>query len=107
MYTCYREGYGGSNATVISDGYDNYYWNNGSSIRPSIAVDLHGKIHVVWQDDTDGIWAIDDEIMYVSYTEITGWSNVTIISDDDINWNTGGSNNPKIAVSDNGTVYIV
>ena len=31
---------------------------------PSIAIDGFGNKHVVWQDQTDGEWGTDDEIMY-------------------------------------------
>jgi len=43
-----------SNATLISDGYNGVYWNNGSSGYPSITADHRGGIHLVWRDDTNG-----------------------------------------------------
>jgi hypothetical protein len=33
-------------------------WNAGDSIRPCIAVDSTGHIHVIWQDETPGDWQI-------------------------------------------------
>ncbi|KKM18853.1 hypothetical protein LCGC14_1661520 [marine sediment metagenome] len=63
-----------TNATVISDGFNDIYWNNEHSYRPAIITDDSGKIHVVWEDITPGVWGTDREIMYVSYTEGTGWS---------------------------------
>ncbi len=107
MYASYIDGLGWSNATVISDGYNGFFWNNDNSVYADIAVDKSSKIHVVWQDNTDGIWGIDDEIMYVSYTEITGWSNVIIIFDDNTEWNTGTSSNPAIAIDNSNKIHII
>lgn len=67
MCANYTEGDGWSNAVVISDGAGGIYWNVGSSGNPSIVADLN-KVHVVWQDDTVGIWGVDEEIMYTSIT---------------------------------------
>ena len=58
-----------SNATVISDGYLGDYWNDGISKHPDITTDSVGNLHVVWSDDTDGVWGTDDEIMYANYTD--------------------------------------
>jgi len=98
-----------SNATVISDGFNNVYWNDLESYNPDIAVDNNGTIHVVWYDNTDGVWGVDYEIMYVCYTETSGWSNITLISDgyEDIYWNDGHSQFPQIAVDRNDNVHIV
>jgi hypothetical protein len=68
-----------SKVTVISDDYTG--WNNGTSGSPSIAIDNNGSIHVVWHDETAGIWNNgfgDYEIMHTNYTA-TGWSNATVI----------------------------
>ncbi|KKM43599.1 hypothetical protein LCGC14_1562760, partial [marine sediment metagenome] len=70
-----------TNATVISDGYGGIFWNDGFSQYPAIAIDDSGKTHVVWEDSSTGPWGTDNEIMYASYTEATGWSNVSVISD--------------------------
>ncbi|NVM37904.1 MAG: hypothetical protein HWN81_20090 [Candidatus Lokiarchaeota archaeon] len=109
MHASYSELKGWSNITIISDGYDGIYWNKKSSINPDIAVDKNGIIHVVWEDYTDGIWGSDTEIMYVNYSEATGWSNVTIVSDgyDGIYWNNGGSQRPKIAIDEDGIIHAV
>ncbi len=64
-----------SNATVISDGYDGTYWNDGKSYDAAIAVDSSDRVHVVWEDYTDGVWGTDSEIMYATYNNATGWSN--------------------------------
>jgi len=98
-----------SNATVVSDGYDGTYWNVGSSYNPAIAVDSRDKVHVVWQDSTDGVWGIDTEIMYATYTDSSGWSNATVISDGygGTYWNTGSSYDPAIAVDSSDKVHVV
>ncbi len=103
MYVNYTAA-GWSNATVISD--DATGWNTGPSYNPSIAVYSYVKVHVVWEDYTDGEWGTDTEIMYVNYT-VAGWSNITVISDDPTGWNTGGSLNPCVIVDINGTVHAV
>ncbi|MHA1385560.1 MAG: hypothetical protein ACTSR3_17535 [Candidatus Helarchaeota archaeon] len=103
MYTNYT-GSGWSNATVISD--QDPWWNNGNSYNPSMAVDNNGVIHVVWYDDTDGAWGEDKEIMYANYTG-SSWSNATVISDDVTGWNNGSSNNPFVAVDNNGVIHVV
>ncbi len=107
MYAFYMEGIGWSNATVISDGYNDYYWNNNFSEAPSIAVDNLGNIHVVWDDSTVGIWGTDAEIMYVNYTQGVGWSNATVISDDITLWNDDNSVQPSIAVDNSGNIHVV
>jgi len=98
-----------SNATVISDGYDGTYWNDGNSFYPAITVDSSDRVHAVWQDDTDGVWGTDTEIMYASFTTATGWSNVTVISDgyDGTYWNDGGSTSPAITVDSSDRVHVV
>ncbi|MBN1215369.1 MAG: hypothetical protein JXA99_07975 [Candidatus Lokiarchaeota archaeon] len=107
MYCSYTKGFGWSNVTVISDGYNSEYWNNDTSSSPSIGVDPSGKIHVVWEDYTNGIWGVDSEIMYVSYTESIGWSNITILSDNETNWNNDNSVSPKIALDTSGKIHVV
>ncbi|NVM37844.1 MAG: hypothetical protein HWN81_19790, partial [Candidatus Lokiarchaeota archaeon] len=122
MYTTYTEATGWLNATVISDGYDGLYWNNGFSTNPNIAVDDLGRINVVWEDETDGIWSYegwddlygvwwldDTEIMYVNYLEAKGWSNATFISDgyNVSYWNDASSASPNIAVDNLGGIHVV
>ena len=108
-YATYTTATGWSNATVISDGYSDVYWNDGNSFYPTIAIDSNDAVHVAWRDDTDGVWGADSEIMYVKYTTATGWSNVTIISDglNDIYWNDRSSYDPAIAVDSNDQVHVV
>ncbi len=104
MYVNYTSVTGWSNATVISD--NTLDWNTGWSIYPSLITDLFGNIHVVWEDDTDGEWGTDAEIMYVNYTA-TGWSNATVISDDETGWNNDDSEIPSIAINNDGSLHVV
>ncbi|TFF99549.1 MAG: hypothetical protein EU541_04575, partial [Promethearchaeota archaeon] len=105
MYCTYTATAGWSNATVISD--DETNWNNDDSYTPSIAVDSLNTVHVVWYDHTDGTWGSDTEIMYCNYTAAAGWSNATVISDDETNWNNDDSYTPSIAVDSLNTVHVV
>ncbi|MHA1300744.1 MAG: hypothetical protein ACTSO9_15110 [Candidatus Helarchaeota archaeon] len=103
FYTVYTPSEGWSNATCISSING---WNDDNSEAPSIAVDINGNIHVVWEDDTDGEWGIDQEIFYANYTIANGWSNATAISDI-YGWNNLDSHDPRIAVDKNGNVHVV
>ena len=109
MYATCTTATGWSNATVISDGFGGIYWNDGASYDSAIAIDSSNSVHVVWEDSTDGVWGIDYEIMYATYTTATGWSDVTIVSDGlhDIYWNTGASYDPAIAVDSSNSVHVV
>jgi hypothetical protein len=108
MHVFYTPGVGWSNATVISDGYLGSYWNDDYSQNPAIACN-NGKVHVIWHDDTDGVWGIDYEIMYVEYSSPLGWSNVTIISDGYAGsyWNDAQSYNARLLVDYNDAVHVV
>lgn len=107
MYANYSAALGWSNATVISDDADS--WNTGSSSIPNIAIDNSDNLHVVWSDDTVGPWGggLDSEIMYVNYTASAGWSNATVISDDQDLWNTGTSNFAEITTDNAGNIHVV
>ncbi|MFX1236532.1 MAG: hypothetical protein ACFE8P_02295, partial [Promethearchaeota archaeon] len=73
MYVNYTAESGWSNATVVSDGYNGEWgWNDGASGYPAIAADNSGNIHVVWMDNTDGIWGSDSEIMYIKINKLNG-----------------------------------
>ena len=48
-----------SNATVISDGYNGVYWNDGINQDAAIAVSTN-QVHVVWE-------GIDYEIMHTNF----------------------------------------
>jgi len=95
------------NTTIISDGEEGIFWNNGNSETPAIVIDNSNNIHVVWVDTTEGIWGNDTEIMYSSYTEGVGWSNATVISDDITHWNDGDSLNPAIVVDNSNVIHVV
>ncbi len=105
MYMNYTEFVGWTNATAIS-GVGVNSWNNQNSIYPSIFVDNTQTVHVAWQDDTDGEWGIDFEIMYTCYNHL-GWSNASVISDDHTKWNNDSSWWPQIAVDAVGEVHVV
>ena len=97
MYAVYTTGW--SNATVISDGQNGTYWNDGTSNDPEIIMDNNDVIHVVWEDNTDNGWGTDWEIMYAEFITATGWSLPLVISDGyggDF-WNDGNSVAPSIA----------
>ncbi|MBN1216006.1 MAG: exo-alpha-sialidase [Candidatus Lokiarchaeota archaeon] len=108
MYANYTEVNGWSNATVISDGYQGFYWNDDYSWEPDIYVDINGTIHVVWYDDTDGVWGSNEVIMYVSNNG-TGWSNVTIISEgyQGFYWNDALNHEPCITGDADGNLYVL
>ena len=107
-----RTSAGWSNITVISDGFGGVWgWNTNYSYFPSITIDGSGNLHVVWEDNTPGIWSggpLDSEIMYVNRTS-AGWSNATVISDGfgGNYWNTELSSSPSIAVDSSGNLHVV
>ncbi|MBN1216911.1 MAG: winged helix-turn-helix transcriptional regulator [Candidatus Lokiarchaeota archaeon] len=109
MYASSIDGILWSNATVISDGYSGYYWNNNNSYSPSLSLDNINTPHVVWSDDTDGIWGTDREIMHVSLVIGILWSNATVISDgyNGYYWNDGASNSAKIAFDNDNNIHII
>ncbi|MFA5759071.1 MAG: hypothetical protein WC942_06940, partial [Clostridia bacterium] len=70
--------------------------NSGNSKNPHIVTDIDGKIHVVWEDDGNGIGQI-----FYSYFYNNSWSDVEIIDKNDI-----GKKNPNILVNNLGIVFI-
>ena len=70
MYTNWTASSGWSFPVVVSDGYNGTYWNDGWSGQPAIATDSNNQIHIVWYDDTVGLWGSDYEIMYVKLPSI-------------------------------------
>ncbi len=99
-----NSGSGWSNPIVISD--DETLWNDGSSINPSIAIDTFGNVHVIWEDETDGAWGSDSEIMYASNSG-SGWTHTIVISDNEPLWNNGGSSNPSIVIDPFNNIHVV
>lgn len=74
-------------------------WNTGKSCEPSIAVDLGGGIHVVWQDDSPG----NEEIFFKHSTDNgETWSGLTRLS-----WNSSESRNPSIVVDSSNNIHVV
>jgi uncharacterized protein YcnI len=108
MYVKHTAKAGWSNVSIISDGYNGSYWNDGSCGSPSLAVDSQGIIHVTWEDNTEGSWGSDTEVMYAKSTPEEGWSNITIISDNYNGdyWNNGSSFSPYLAVDSQGRAHI-
>ncbi len=83
---------------------------NGTSEQPSIAIDTHDNVHVIWSDDTPGWWQTgsESEIFYAMKNAITGfWSIPVAISDDLTNWNTGLSKFPFLAIDSNDNLHVV
>ncbi|MFX0037043.1 MAG: hypothetical protein ACFE9I_15540 [Candidatus Hermodarchaeota archaeon] len=70
MYSNWTASSGWSFPIVVSDGYNGTYWNDGWSGQPAIATDSNNQIHIVWYDDTPGLWGTDYEIMYVKLQSI-------------------------------------
>jgi hypothetical protein len=99
MYAVYTTDW--SNATVISDGHNGIYWNDGFSNNPEIVVDGNNVIHVVWEDETNGAWGTDREVLYTEFKTATGWALPLVISDGygGDYWNDDYSGIPTIATS--------
>jgi hypothetical protein len=74
-------------------------WNTGFSYYPAVAVDASGHLHVVWQDSTPGNY----EIYYKKSTD----GGVSWTASKRLTWNSGGSDNPAIAVDPSGTLHVV
>ncbi|MHA1253822.1 MAG: hypothetical protein ACTSRP_27915, partial [Candidatus Helarchaeota archaeon] len=98
LYMNYTKNFGWSNATPVSDGYKNVYWNDMDSKNPEISINKKGDLIICWEDDTAGIWGDDTEIMCVMRSNITGWYNVSVISDgyNGIYYNDGPSISPAL-----------
>jgi hypothetical protein len=108
MYAKFIPGDGWINAPIISDGFNDIFWNDGESQNPSLAVSDDGTVHVVWDDDVTGSWGTDREILYAKYVSGSGWSNVSVISDgfEGTYWNTGFSLESSIAVSMEANIHV-
>jgi len=103
MYCNFTNTNGWSNATVVSD--DITLWNNDSSQQPEIVIDKLGTLHIVWQESTNGDWGTDWEIMYINNTG-SGWTNVSVVSDDATLWNDGTSSFPYLIVDESNNLHI-
>ncbi|TXT64546.1 MAG: hypothetical protein BAJALOKI1v1_550003 [Promethearchaeota archaeon] len=102
-----------SHAQVISDNVNGTTnWNDYISQNPNIAVDSYGNIHVVWDDKTNLEGCdTDSDIFYANYSTATGlWSHAQVISDNvngTINWNTGHTYYPSIAIDGSEDLHVV
>jgi len=84
------------------------YISNDLSDYSSIAVDKDGGVHVVWEENTDTGCAGDDKDIYYRYRNPNGvWSYYSIVSEASPCQSSASSNNPSIAVDNNGGVHIV
>ena len=83
-------------------------WNNDTSEFPIIATDPNtDTLHIVWVDDTNGIWGTDIEIFYSNSTNGMTWSNATALSGVGVNvWNTAGSYGPWITVDNLSVIHV-
>jgi len=110
-YVKFTPGSGWSNVTIISDGYGGTYWNHNVSSDPQIIADEDGILHVIWEDETGGIWGDyeDEEVMYVKYNPTSGWSQVFIVSDgyNGLWDNNDDSEDPAFALGPDGALHVV
>ena len=84
-------------------------WNNDLSRFPIIAIDPNTDVlHVVWQDDSNGIWGPDIEIFYSNSTNGAIWTNATALSGIGVNtWNNDHSYGPWITVDNLSIIHVV
>lgn len=97
-----------TNASLVSDAFQ-AYWNDDDSSAPALFVDPDGRVNVAWEDDTDGAWGTDTEVMYAWWTPGTGWSYPVVISDGfgGTYWNDADSDEVSLAGTCNGMLCAV
>jgi hypothetical protein len=66
MYVNFTTTNNWSNITILSDGFSGVYWNDDYSQMPAIAISTN-HVHIVWEDNTNGVWGADTEIMYANF----------------------------------------
>jgi hypothetical protein len=71
-------------------------WTSGQSFEPTMAADLSGNLHVIWEDSTPG----NGEIYYVRSTD----GGATWAASKRLTWNSGLSYEPALAVDPSGDV---
>ncbi|MBI2906357.1 MAG: hypothetical protein HYX92_01735 [Chloroflexi bacterium] len=71
--------------------------NPGLSDTPSLVADSLGRVHVVWEDDSEGNF----DILYQNWSG-TSWS-----PNENITRNSGASYTPKVGIDGSGIVYVV
>ena len=81
--------------------------STGNSFYPDITVDNEGNLHVAWGDYSDYLGTgTDSDIFYKRWVKaLDYWTTTEVISAHTLN--TGDSTNANVAVSYNGTVFIV
>lgn len=73
-------------------------WNAGKSIKPRLASDSHGNLHLVWYDNSPG----NNEIYYKQKSSSSpNWSPAKRLT-----WNPGGSVSPQIRIDDQDRLHI-
>lgn len=80
--------------------------SNGGALRPAVAVDNNGTVHVVWMDNTDfgDYGSVDNDIVYRRFNATTKiWSPVEVISTE----SNDASLSPAIDVDKDGNVHVV
>jgi len=73
-------------------------WNSGSSLRPAVAVDSNGNIHLVWEEESTG----NLEIFFKRSTN--GGSSWTTTR---LSYNSGSSQYPALATDSSDNIHVV
>lgn len=76
----------------------NFTRNPGESIRPQLAADSDGRLHMIWQDDTNGA----AQIFYTNSLDGVNFSTPV-----DISRTFESANNPAIGIDEDGSIHIV
>ena len=79
--------------------------STGGSAYPSIAIDSHDNVHVVWQDTTDYQGSgIDVDVFYKYYDRATSsWTSTQVVSTESAT----NSDDPRIAIDSNDNLHVV
>jgi uncharacterized membrane protein len=108
FYRCNVTGNSWESIQVISEPIQGKNFSTGFSLNPAIAIE-NGKIHVVWSDNNNTNNAnVDGDIFYRCKLTGTSWESIQVISEPSFgkNFNTGGSNNPEIAI-ENDKIFVI
>ncbi|TFG05216.1 MAG: hypothetical protein EU536_02600 [Promethearchaeota archaeon] len=77
---------------------------DGLSSNPSIAIDSHCNIHIVWGDATNWDGQNDDDIYYRMWNKSNWeWSDILVIS----NTSTSHAGHPQIVIDGDDNIYVV
>jgi len=74
-------------------------WTSGGSYNPSMAVDLSGNLHLIWEDSPSGM----RDIFYRKSTD----AGATWTPSQRLTWNWGTSSNGDVAVDPSGHLHVV